>query len=342
MSGLVAIILASSIVATIIFLVPVDPARMSFGQRLESKTLKATQEKYGLNEPLSVQLMYNLRDLSPIVILKEDHPMLESYHSLLDLKFGQRRIIIKAPYFRQSYQSGRPVWDILIQALPQTIVLALLAILLAAPIGILLGMISSKYVGSIIDQFLVGISVLGYSVPSYVSALFFSLLFGFVLGDITGLPVQGSLVETDYSGASVLRWSHVILPAIALGIRPIAVIMQITRSSFIGEMKSNYVRTALSKGLSINTVLVKHILKNAINPVITSVSGWFAALIAGSFFVESIFNYNGIGKVTVNALVMFDVPVLIGSIVVISAIYVLVNIATDLTYRMIDSRMSLK
>lgn len=340
--GLVAIFLACTIITTIIFLVPVDPARMTFGQRLESKTLEDTRTKYGLDLPLHRQLGYYLRDISPVNVLSANSPLTEDYKIIGSLTFGKTMVVIKRPYLRQSYQSGRAVWEIIMEALPQTIILALAAMLIATPLGICLGVVSSRVVNTWLDEALVALSVLGYSVPSYVSALFFSIIFGYWLGHITGLPIQGSLVELNDRGEVTWQWHHVVLPALALGIRPVAVIMQITRSAMLGELSLNYIVMARAKGLRESVVYVKHAFRNAANPIVTSVSGWFAALIAGSFFVESIFNYNGIGKVTVNALLMFDVPVLIGSIVVVSGLYVLINIATDLCYRWLDVRVELE
>ncbi|MDX1684776.1 MAG: ABC transporter permease [Saprospiraceae bacterium] len=340
--GLVAIFFASTLIATLIFLVPVDPARMTFGQRLESKTLENTRARYGLDQPLPVQLSLYLRDLSPVNILRNDHAMIDEYQKLASLSLGTKTLIIKWPYLRQSYQTGRSVWSILSEALPQTIILAFAALLLATPIGIILGFVSARHVHTVVDNILISISVLGYSVPSYVSALVFAIVFGYLLGQWTGLPVQGSLIESDHLGQTSWNWTHLILPALALGIRPVAVIMQITRSAVLGEIKLNYVTMARAKGMGEWSVLRKHVFRNAGNPIITAVSGWFAALIAGSFFVESIFNYNGIGKVTVNALLMFDVPVLIGAIVTISGLYVLVNIITDLIYRALDVRTELE
>ena len=341
MSGLVAIFLATVIVSSIIFLVPVDPARMTFGQRLDSHTLEETKRNYGLDLPLNQQLTRYFRDLSPINLIKEGHPMLEAYHFVPLIRIGRRILILKWPYLRQSYQSGRAVSRILGEALPLTIALSVASMLIATPLGILLGLVSARYPKSHLDNFLLTVGTLGYSVPSYVSALFFSIVFGYWLGHLTGLPLQGSLIELDNFGNAVIKWHHLVLPALALGIRPVAVIMQITRTAMIDELSKNYIKTARSKGLKEYAVIFRHALRNAANPITTTVSGWFAALIAGSFFVESIFNYQGIGSVTVRALIMFDVPLLLGAIIVISALYVLINIITDIMYAILDVRIQL-
>jgi peptide/nickel transport system permease protein len=315
---------------------------MTFGQRLDSQTLEETKRNYGLDLPLNKQLARYFRDLSPINIIDSELAIIEEYNHVHLFSIGKKDVIIKSPYLRQSYQSGRDVSDILIEAVPLTIALATASMLLATPLGLLLGLLSARFPNTVLDHSLLTFSVLGYSVPSYVSALFFSIIFGYWLGDMTGLPIQGSLIELDNSGNEVFKFQHLILPALALGIRPIAVIMQITRTTMIDELSKNYIKTARSKGLKEYVVVVKHALRNAANPITTTVSGWFAALIAGSFFVESIFNYHGIGSVTVNALLMFDVPLLLGAIIVISTLYVLINIATDIAYSILDVRVKLK
>ncbi|HNF30705.1 MAG TPA: ABC transporter permease, partial [Chitinophagaceae bacterium] len=132
-----------------------------------------------------------------------------------------------------------------------------------------------------------------------------------------------------------------ILPAITLGIRPMAIITQITRSAMLDVLNQDYIRTAYAKGLSTKMVVWKHALKNALNPVITSITGWFAELLAGAFFVEYIFGWNGIGKLTVMALENLDFPVVMGSVLLTASFFILVNIIADLLYSYIDPRIKL-
>jgi len=146
-------------------------------------------------------------------------------------------------------------------------------------------------------------------------------------------------VTDGYTGEKYLELRNLILPAIALGIRPIAVITQLTRSAMIEVMHNDYIRTARAKGLSEKVILFKHALKNALNPVVTSVSGWLASLLTGAFFIEAIFNYNGIGYETVNALKMFDYPVAMGAILYTAVIFVVISILVDILYSVIDPRI---
>jgi peptide/nickel transport system permease protein len=151
--------------------------------------------------------------------------------------------------------------------------------------------------------------------------------------------VQGSLVELDDLGDEHTVWKNLILPAIAIGLRPVAIITQLTRSSMLEVLSQDFIRTAKAKGLSYYTVIMRHALRNALNPVVTAVSGWFASLLAGAFFVESVFNFKGIGDVMVTALLNFDIPVVLGAVLFTAAIFVVVNILADLLYAVFDPRV---
>ena len=133
--------------------------------------------------------------------------------------------------------------------------------------------------------------------------------------------------------------SNLVLPAITLGIRPMAIIAQLTRSSMLDVLNQDYIRTAYAKGLSKHAVIWKHALRNALNPVITAITGWFAELLAGAFFVEYIFGWKGIGKVTVDALENLDFPVVMGSVLLSSFLFIVINIFADLTYGIVDPRI---
>jgi peptide/nickel transport system permease protein len=132
------------------------------------------------------------------------------------------------------------------------------------------------------------------------------------------------------------------LPAITLGIRPLAIITQLTRSSMLDVLNQDYIRTAYAKGLSKTVVVWKHALRNALNPVITAITGWFAELLAGAFFVEYIFGWKGIGKITVDALEKLDFPVVMGSVLVSAAFFIFINILADLLYGIIDPRVRIQ
>ena len=172
--------------------------------------------------------------------------------------------------------------------------------------------------------------------------LFDPLLYSFEIFG-TGLEPSGSILQiNDITGVREYRWANLILPCITLGIRPLAIILLLTKKSMEEVLSSDFIRTAKAKGLTPFSILWKHALRNAINPVITAISGWFASLLAGAVFVELIFNWDGIGSVLVNALKNDDLPVVMGITLVISVIFVALNLLTDLLYSIIDPRVVLK
>ena len=136
-----------------------------------------------------------------------------------------------------------------------------------------------------------------------------------------------------------LLWKNIILPSVVLGIRPLAVIIQLLRSNLLEVLSEDYIRTAYAKGLSRNQVVFKHALKNSLNPVITAISGWFASLLAGSIFVEYIFGWKGLGKEIVEALNQLDIPVVMGAVLTIAFFFIIINIVVDLIYAYLDPRI---
>ena len=313
--GLVIIVTVACTISSIIYLSPVDPARLSFGQLSDAKTVEAKRRSMGLDQPLPVQLMYYLRDLSPINVVDKDNVVLESYSFVRILSLKNKIVIVKWPYLRESYQSGRPVIDILSETIPLTLILAFFSILFASILGIILGIMSAVKHGTWIEQIAMIVSTIGYSLPSYATAIFFAVIFAFLLKPITGLNLTGSLLEVNDYGEWEFQWKNLILPVFALGLRPVSIITQLTRSAMLDNMMMPYVRTARAKGLKANTITYLHVLKNAMNPIITGISGWFASLVTGAFFVENVFNYRGLGVITVKALLDFDIPVVLGAVI---------------------------
>ncbi|MCY1538686.1 Dipeptide transport system permease protein DppB [compost metagenome] len=254
---------------------------------------------------------------------------------------GDEVVVIKTPYLRRSYQTKRDVTTILSETVPNTFVLALTAMVFATLIGVFLGVVSAVNRGSWIDNAANSFAILGISAPSFFAGIIIAWLFGFVLADYTGLNMSGSLYSYDPFKGEVITWKNLWLPMVTLGLRPLAIIVQLTRSAMLDVLAQDYIRTAKAKGLSRNAIIYKHALKNALNPVITAISGWFASLLAGSFFVEYVFGYNGLGRTTVNALEMSDFPVVMGSILFIAFVFVIVNIVVDLLYAWVDPRVKL-
>lgn len=155
----------------------------------------------------------------------------------------------------------------------------------------------------------------------------------------TGLPMSGNLLDVDPFTGPFLNWKHAILPVLVLGIRPLAVIVQLTRSSLLDVLSQDHIRTARAKGLSESAVVLRHGLRNALMPVLTAVSGWFASLLAGAVFVEYVFGWKGMGLEVFNALEREDFPVVMGAVLVFATIFVLMNVVVDLLYAVLDPRV---
>lgn len=328
------------VVFTLFNLLPADPARLTLGQRADVESIEAINKELGLDQPKWVQLKLYLKDLSPIAIHADDEAAQKKYGYTKLIAVGEgEALVLKKPYLRRSYQTKRDVWDILMQALPQTVILAFASILLACIIGIFLGVIAAVKQHTWFDNLAMTLSVFGISVPSYFSAMVLGYFFGILWHSWTGLNHIGGLFIIDDYGNEVLALKNLILPAIALGTRPIGTIFQLTRSAMLDVLSQDYIRTARAKGLAFAQVLYKHALRNALNPVVTAVSGWFAALLAGAFFVEVIFGINGLGFTAVDALLKFDFPVAAGTVMFTAFIFIIINILVDILYAILDPRI---
>lgn len=334
------------IVVVVFFLfniLPVDPARMTQGQRADVQSLQTVRKEFGLDKPLPVQFAYYMNDLSAIGIHLNTPAEQQRYHYVKLFAVSQYRVVaLKWPYLRRSYQTSKDVVSLLLEVVPNTLILATTAMLFAILIGVFLGIISAVHKDTWIDRSALAFSTLGISAPSFFAGIIVAWLFGFVLSKYTGLNMSGSLYSYDPFKGEVVTWKNLILPMVTLGFRPLAIIVQLTRNAMLDVLGQDYIRTAKAKGLNNNTIIYRHALKNALNPVITAIATWFASLLAGSFFVEYVFGYNGLGKTTVNALEMSDFPVVMGSILFIAFIFVVINILVDVIYVWIDPRVKLK
>ncbi len=337
-------------VITVVFLLfnvlPGDPARMMLGQRADQASIDAINKDLGRDKPMMTQYLMYLNDLSPISIhdpIDSEHYLYlnpDKYSSYLKLfSVGTKVFVLKYPYLRRSYITKRKVSDIVIETLPETAILAFSSITFGAFFGILLGIFSAIKKNSWFDKSSLIFAIFGMALPSFFMGLLIAWFFGFVLRDYTGLNNVGSLYTIDDFGDEHLDLKNLILPTITLGLRPLAIIIQLTRSSLLDVLSQDYIRTATAKGLSFYKVVFKHALKNALNPVITAISGWFAGLMAGAVFVEIIFNWKGIGYEVVDALNKNDLPVVMGATLVFAMIFVVINIAVDIIYGILDPRV---
>ena len=333
------------VIVFFIFQAFADPARLIVGQTGDKQTLDNIRKELYLDQPKWKQFVLYVNDVSPVSIYTQQDIEQKNLKGFFigGNKPGSYKVGIKVPYLRRSYQTKKDVIDVLLEALPGTLMLAFAAMLFATIAGIFLGILAAIKQNTWIDTSSVFASVIGISAPSFFMAIVIGYLFGIVLHSVTGLPLTGSWFGVDETnGHRYLTLQNLILPAITLGIRPLSIITQLTRSSMLDVLSQDYVRTAYAKGLSRHRVVYHHALRNALNPVVTAITGWFAELLAGAFFVEYIFGWKGIGKVTVDALEKLDYPVVMGSVLFAASIFVIVNILADVLYGVIDPRVKMK
>ncbi len=321
-----------------------SPAEAMTDENTDEATRKAIMAAHHLDRPLPMQYLYYLNDLSPIGMVDHfDKEGAEIGHLRIFGLGAGKCMAFKLPWLRRSFQNNRKVSARLLEHLPGTIVLAVAAMLFAIAMGLPLGVISALHKGRWADRVITFLTLLGVSAPSFFMAVLIIRIFAVDLGPWTGLHASGYFWEENiFDEGYRMQWAHLLLPAIALGVRPLAIITQLMRASMDEALAADYVRTARAKGLHEGTVLMRHAFRNALNPVLTSISGWFASLLAGAFFVETIFDWQGLGKLTIDALGAKDYPLILGSAILIGVIFVTINIVVDVLYTVIDPRVRLE
>jgi peptide/nickel transport system permease protein len=227
--------------------------------------------------------------------------------------------------FGQSIRSRQPVFEEIVQRLPNTLRLTFASLAVAITIGIVAGVLSAVYKGRWIDKVSMIISILGISIPGFWFGLMIMLLFGVRL---EWLPVSGATT-----------WKHLVMPAVTLGLISSAIIARLTRASMLDALGQDYVRTARAKGLAGYAVVTRHALRNAFIPVVTIIGLQIGGLLSGAFIIESVFAYPGVGQLAVTALQARDFPVIQGIVLMVAAIYVCVNLLADLVYGFLDPRI---
>ena len=341
-------------VVTLVFflfnILPGDPARMMLGQRADAESIEIINRDLGRDKPVGLQYLNYLNDLLPISLHNStdtasyfylDPDKYAPYTALLTV--GHTSLVLKAPYLRRSYQSKRKVSDIIAAAFPQTALLAVVALGFALVLGLFLGILSALYKDSWVDRLTLVLSTLGMSLPSFFAAILIAWLFAYVLSDWTHLNMFGNLYTVDdYGTGQYLDLRNLILPALTLGIRPLATLTQLTRNSMLEVLSQDFIRTARAKGLSRRRIILHHALRVAMNPVVTSASGWLAGLLAGAVFVEYVFDWKGMGIVIVDGLDKYDFPVVMGSILFICVLLILINLLTDLLNALLDPRVRMQ
>lgn len=341
-------------VVTLVFflfnILPGDPARMMLGQRADEESVEIINRDLGRDKPIPLQYLNYLNDLLPISLHNGsdsdnffflDPDKYAPYHEICH--FGNQVLVLKNPYLRRSYQSQRKVSEIIATAFPQTAILALTAMFFALLVGVTLGIFSALYKDSWFDRCALVFSTFGMSLPSFFAAILIAWFFAYVLADWTHLNMFGNLYTVDdYGCGEYIDLKNLILPALTLGIRPLATLITLTKNSMLEALSQDYIRTARAKGIPWRRVVVHHALRNALNPIVTSATGWLAGLLAGAVFVEYVFDWKGMGVVIVDGLDKYDFPVVMGSILFICILLVVINIITDILYAILDPRIRLK
>ncbi len=345
--GLLVILGVVVLVFFLFNILPGDPARMMLGQRADAESIAIINKDLGRDKPLPLQFVNYLNDLMPLSLHNATDT--SSYFYLDPSKYapffpivhiGSTQLVAKAPYLRRSYQSKRRVGEIIRSSFPQTALLALVAMLFALVVGVVVGVFCAIYKDSWFDKVALFVATLGMSLPSFFAAILVAYLFAYVMADVTHLNMFGNLFTVDdYGGGEYLDLKNLILPAFTLGIRPLSVLIQLTKSSMLEALSHDYIRTARAKGISYRRLVVRHALRNAMNPIVTSASGWLASLLAGAVFVEYVFDWKGMGIVIVDGLEKYDFPVVMGAILFVCVLLVVINIVTDILYGILDPRV---
>ncbi len=307
---------------------PGDPARALLGQRATEQSVENVTRLYGFDRPL--------------------HEQYFSYvGALLRGDFGS------------STQTGQPVLDMFRTGFPATVELALSALLFAVVLGIPLGYFAARRHGTALDNLTVGASLLGVVVPVFFLAYLLKLVFAIGVGPFEALGVfptsgrQDPRIDATHvtqfyvlDGLLTQEWDaawdallHLVLPAVALGTIPLAIIVRITRAAVLDVTGEDYVRTAEAKGLLRSTISRRHVLRNALLPVVTTVGLQAGLLLSGAVLTESVFAINGLGRTLFEAITLLDYPVLQGFILAIALIYAFINLAVDVLYGVIDPRV---
>jgi peptide/nickel transport system permease protein len=301
---------------------PGDPARALLGERATPEGLARVNDAYGFDQPLVQQYVTYVT-------------------ALLHGDFGS------------SIQTGQPVVDSFTERFPATVELAVAALLFAVVLGVPLGYLAARRQGRPLDTLVVSGSLLGVVTPVFFLAILLKLVFADTLHWLPTSLRQDPRIDATHitnfyllDGILTREWDatwdaalHLVLPAIALGTIPLAIIVRITRASVAEVVHEDYVRTAEAKGLARGTVSRRHVMRNALLPVVTTIGLQAGLLLSGAVLTETVFSFNGIGQYLFEAIGQRDYPVLQGFIIFIAIVYSLINLLVDLSYGVIDPRV---
>ncbi|EXG85332.1 MAG: ABC transporter permease [Lacrimispora sphenoides] len=287
------------IVFFILNLSPGDPAAIILGDQASAEALAMKREELGLNDPLLI-------------------------------RYGRYLVRMLHGDLGTSYKNSLSVWDQVISRFPNTAMLAVAAILVALAIGIPVGIISAKNQYSALDNISMVTALIGVSMPSFWMGLLLVIVFALKLG---WLPSQGM----GQGLAPLLK--SLVLPAVTLGTSAAATITRMTRSSMLEVIRQDYIDTARAKGVSEKIITYRHMLKNAMIPIITAVGLQFGTLLGGAMLTETVFSWPGLGRLMVEAIKSKDIPLVLGSVIFLAVMFTVVNLAVDIVYAFVDPRI---
>ncbi len=301
--ALVVLLGVTLVTFSLVHLVPGDPIRTSLGTRFDPEVYQALRERAGFDQPLPLQYV--------------------SY--VANALTGDLGV---------SFRSGQPVTEVLLERLPATLTLTLAAMTVALLIAIPLGVASAIRHGSKTDYSATVASQIGVSIPDFWMAILFILIFAGALG---WFPPSGYVSPLE----SPIGWlHHVALPATTIGLVSGSILTRFVRSAVLESMAQDFIRTARSKGLAEKQVLRDHVLRNAWVPIVTVSGVQLASLLGGVIVVEVIFAWPGLGRLTLDAVLSRDYPVMQGAVLLFAALFLLVNLLVDLLYAALDPRIS--
>ena len=277
-------------------LTPGDPVRMMLGESATPEAQEALREEMGLNDPLLVQYGRYMKN----IIVHQD--------------------------LGTSYTTRRPVLGEILNVFPNTVTLAVAAVIIAIVVGIFFGIISAVKQNSLLDNIVMVLALIGTSAPIFWIGILMILLFSVQLG---WFPPSG-----------FGSFKQLIMPAIALGLQSTAVVARMTRSSVLEVIRQDFVKTARAKGQKEIVVIVKHVFRNALIPIITVVGLQFGTLLGGAMLTEIVFSIPGVGRLMIDAIKQRDFPIVQGSVLFVAACFSLVNLAVDLLYAVVDPKVS--
>lgn len=295
---------AATLIWVFMFVIPGDPARILAGQKADPEVIETVRKEWGL-----------------------DRPPLEQYGRFLG-RLARLDLGV-------SYVQGRPVTTIILEALWRTLFLALAASLLAVMIGVTLGVLAASRRGSLLDGAVLMLSTAGIAIPAFWMAMVLMLVFAQKLG---WFPVSSYGDGGTFLGMKLPGLRHLVLPAVTLAIATSGLLIRVTRASLLEEASREYALAALSRGATRYGVLLRHQMSNALLPIITVVGLSFGHLLGGAIVTESVFNWPGLGRVMISAVSNRDLPVVEGTAIALTAVFLLVNLLVDLCYPLLDPR----